>query len=288
VGTGEHRLKQLIVTADDFGRSIAVNEAVEDAFTNGILTSASLMVGADAADDAVARAQELDGLGVGLHLVVVCGRPVLEASDIPDLVDRNGEFDTNLVRAGFRYFFLPKVRRQLAREIRAQFEAFAKGGLQLDHVNAHNHMHLHPTVLSYLIRIGREFGALAVRVPDEPAALPGGKPPTISERIGRVFLRLWIGLMRYRLHKAALRTNDRVYGIRDSGAMTRDRLLSLLKRLPDGVTEIFSHPARGAWDGVEAAAAHYRFEDEFQALIDPDVRAAAAASGATRVSFKDL
>ncbi len=246
------------------------------------------MVGADAADDAVARARQLDGLGVGLHLVVVCGKPVLPASEIPDLVAGNGEFDTNLVRSGFRYFFLPKVRRQLAREIRAQFEAFERSGLELDHVNAHNHMHLHPTILSHIIRIGSEFGVSAVRVPHEPVDLPGGRRATVGERIGTACLRVWIGLMRFRLRRAGLKTNDRLYGIRDSGAMTGDRILDMLQSLPNGVTEIFSHPARGAWDGVEAAAAHYRFEDEFQALIDTNVKAAAAAAGASLVSFKDI
>jgi hopanoid biosynthesis associated protein HpnK len=288
VGTGEYRLKHLIVTADDFGRSPAVNEAVEEAFSTGILTAASLMVGAEAASDAIERGKRLGGLGVGLHLVVVCGRPVLPPSEIPDLLNADGAFDTNLVRAGFRYFFLPRARRQLAREIRAQFEAFRASGLELDHVNAHNHMHLHPTVLSLILSIGPEFGMRAVRVPDEPAAVPGAQAPSVLERTGRAFLGLWLGLMRRRLARAGIRINDRVFGIRDSGQMVRERLLAMLAELPAGVTEIFSHPARGPWDGVEAAAAHYRFEEEFQALIDPDVKSAVAVSGATTNSFRGI
>ena len=288
MGTGEHRLKRLIVTADDFGRSTAVNEAVEQAFTNGILTTASLMVAADAADDAVTRARRLPALGVGLHLVVVCGRARSKPADIPDLADASGDLDTNLVRAGFRYFFLPRVRRQLAREIRAQFEAFRETGLPLDHANAHNHMHLHPTVLSLMISIGREFGLRAVRVPDEPLAVPGGDKARFGEAIGRGFLSIWLGLMRYRLRRAGLRVNDRVYGIRHSGAMVRDRLLPLLNELPEGDTEIFSHPARGAWDGVEPAAAHYRFEEEYQALVDPAVRRAVDENGLTLHAYKDI
>ncbi len=162
-------MKRLIVTADDFGRSRAVNDAVETAHAEGILTTTCLMVGADDAEDAAARARRLESLGVGLHVVLVCGRPVLSQKDIPDLVDDSGAFETDLVRAGFRFFFLPKVRRQLAQEIRAQFEAFRATGLALDHVNAHNHMHLHPTVLGLNIAIGRDFGLKAVRVPDDPA-----------------------------------------------------------------------------------------------------------------------
>ena len=288
MGTGEHRLKRLIVTADDFGRSLAVNEAVEEAHATGILTAASLMVGADAASDAVDRAKRHPGLGVGLHLVVICGKSVLPSAEIPDLVDAKGEFDTNLVRAGFRYFFLPKVRRQLAREIRAQFEAFRNSGLELDHVNAHNHLHLHPTVLGLILSIGRDYGLCTVRVPDEPVEITGATPLSISGRLGGAFLGIWLGFMRKRLLNADVRINDSVFGIRDSGNMVRERMLALLQELPNGVTEIFLHPARGAWDGVEAAAAQYRFEDEFQALVDPTVKSAATASGATLMTFKDI
>jgi hopanoid biosynthesis associated protein HpnK len=288
MGTGEHRLKRLIVTADDFGRSLAVNEAVEEAHATGILTAASLMVGADAACDAIDRAKRHPGLGVGLHLVVICGKSVLPSAEIPDLVDAKGEFDTNLVRAGFRYFFLPKVRRQLAQEIRAQFEAFRDSGLELDHVNAHNHLHLHPTVLGMIISIGRDYGLRTVRVPNEPVEIPGATPLSISGRLYGAFLGIWLESMRKRLLGADVRINDYVFGIRDSGNMVRERLLLLLQDLPNGVTEIFLHPARGSWDGVEAAAAQYRFEDEFQALVDPAVKSAVTASGANLITFKDI
>ncbi|PPR56177.1 MAG: Chitooligosaccharide deacetylase [Alphaproteobacteria bacterium MarineAlpha4_Bin2] len=219
---------------------------------------------------------------------MVCGWPVLPAREIPDLVDAAGMLDTNLIRAGLRYFFLPKVRRQLAKEIRAQFEAFHESGFALDHVNAHNHMQIHPTVLSLILEIGIDYGMRAMRVPDEPIALPGASTLSFSRRMARLIPWIWLRLMRSRLRRAGLNTNDYVYGIRDSGALVRERMLALLAELPDGVTEIFLHPARGDWDGVEEAARHYRFEEEFQALIDGDVRAAAEASGAKLTAFSGL
>lgn len=280
MGTGERRLKRLIVTADDFGVSAPVNAAVEDAHRNGVLTAACLMVSGAAADDAVARARTMPRLGVGLHVVVARGRPVLPASEVPHLVDRRGRFDDNLVRAGFRYFFLPHARRQLAREIRAQFRAFAETGLPLDHVNAHNHMHVHPTVLSLILRIGPEFGLRAVRVPWEPPAQ--GAAPSAGER----FVGAWIWRLRRRAARAGVRVNDRIFGLRDSGRMDRGRLLSVLGALPDGITEIVTHPATARWPGIDAAAHDYRFEAEYEALLDGAVRRAAA--GAELISFRDI
>lgn len=283
MGPGERGLKRLIVTGDDFGLSAPVNEAIEAAHRRGILTAACLMVGAPEATDAVARARRLPNLGVGLHLVVTRGRPLLPPETVPDLVDAEGRLDSNLVRAGFRYFFLPRVRRQLAAEIRAQFEAFRRTGLALDHVNAHNHMHVHPTVLGLVLAIGRDYGLAAVRLPFEPAA--GG---CLAVRLGRAFLGLWITLMRRRLAAAGIRHNDFVFGIGDCGRMDRERLLSLLSRLPDGVSEIFTHPAAGRWPGIEPEAARFRFEEELEALLDSGVRSAVEASGAELTTFRGL
>ena len=140
--------KTLIVTADDFGISLPVNEAVETAARIGVLTAASLMVAGDAAADAVERARRLPNLKVGLHLVLVRGKPILPPSGIPDLVDEAGLLRRNLAAAGIRIFFSARAKQQAEAEIRAQFRAFHATGLPLDHVNAHNHYHLHPTILS--------------------------------------------------------------------------------------------------------------------------------------------
>jgi hopanoid biosynthesis associated protein HpnK len=277
LGTGEHRLKRLIVTADDFGAALEVNGAVERAFTDGILTTTSLMIAAPAAPDAVTRAKSLSGLAVGLHIVVVRGNSVLPRAEIPTLVDAAGGFDRNLVRAGFRYFFDPRARRQLAAEIRAQFQAFSDTGLTLDHVNAHNHMHLHPTVMSLIIKIGREFGLRAVRLPHSPQ---GG--------IAGLFLKPWIALMRRRLRRAGLRHNDTLIGLSETGHMDRATMIAALTSLPSGISEIMTHPATGDWGEREAEAGGFKFADELAALIDPAVRGAVEQSGAELICFAEI
>ena len=147
--------KYLIVTADDFGLHPAVNQAVEQASRAGVLTAASLMVAAPAAADAIRRARELPGLHVGLHVVLADGRAMLAPELIPDVADRAGRMNSRMFVNGVRFFAFPGIRRQLEAEIRAQFAAFARTGLALDHVNVHKHFHLHPTLLTLLLRIGR-------------------------------------------------------------------------------------------------------------------------------------
>lgn len=251
---------RLIVTADDFGLHVAVNEAVERAYCEGVLSTASLMVAAPAAADAVERARRFPRLAVGLHLVLTDGKPMLPAAQIPDLLDARGEFNGAMVRNGFRFFFLPRVRRQLGAEIRAQFEAFAATGLKLDHVNAHKHFHLHPTVLSLLLSIGHEFGLRAVRLPNDPDMGP--------------WLRPWLSLMRWRLKRAGVVHNDYVFGVRHSGGMDEGMLLRLLRQLPDGLSELYLHPA--VHDGWSESMTNYRHTDELAALLSPKVRSVIA------------
>jgi hopanoid biosynthesis associated protein HpnK len=251
-----------IITADDFGLHPAVNEAVERAHREGVLTATSLMVGAPAAQDAARRARALPHLRVGLHLTLCDGATVLPARQIPDLVDGEGRFHDNMVSAGWRFFASPRVRTQLAAEIRAQFAAFARFGLLLDHLDAHKHFHLHPTVLGLALRIGRDFGLRAVRVPAEPGTAMAG------------LLTPWFALMRYRLRRSGMDCNDRIVGVTDSGGMDETRLLQHLAALPPGVTEIYLHPATASGTAIAPAMSGYRHRDELQALLSPAVRTA--------------
>jgi hopanoid biosynthesis associated protein HpnK len=262
--------RQITFTADDFGLSEAVNEGIERAYRDGVLNSASLMVAGGAAEDAVTRARRLPGLRVGLHLVVIEGKAMLPASSIPDLVDAAGQFGTDQLRLGVRYFFDPRVRRQLAAEIRAQFAAFAATGLVLDHADAHKHMHLHPTVGRLLVGIGQEYGLGTVRVPREPAYVIGrcGTPSGLGARA----LAAWSSVLRRQVRGAGMSCPDAVFGLAWSGHMTEARLLRLLPALPDGSCEIYFHPAAGRDTVIDAVMPDYEHEAELAALVSPAVR----------------
>jgi chitin disaccharide deacetylase len=277
--------KFLIVTADDFGLHTAVNEAVEQASAAGVLTAASLMVAAPAAADAIRRARALPGLRVGLHLVLADGSAMLTHDLIPDLADRAGRMDSRMFVNGVRFFAFPAVRRQLEAEIRAQFSAFARTGLALDHVNVHKHFHLHPTLLEMLLRIGREYGVTAVRVPDEPLwfAARGHRLAGANAAL----LAPWIALMKRRLRTAQVPYNDRVFGVAASGAMDEAKLLEIIGRLPSGVTEIYLHPAIESGSAIASSMSKYRHAEELAALLSPRVRAAIDAAGIGHGGFAD-
>lgn len=278
-------MRGLIVTADDFGAAIEVNEAVDLAHREGVLTTASLMVAGPAAVDAIACARRLPSLRVGLHLVLVEGAPALAPSEIPDLVGEDGLLRTDMGQLGAAVFCRQSIRRQLAAEITAQFEAFHRTGLPLDHVTVHKHFHLHPTVADLVLSIGKAYGARAVRVPFEPQYVLARAEP--GERRASVLPLLpWIVLLRRKVHAAAAFSTQQTFGLAWSGAMTGARVLSLVNALPPGVSEIYLHPAvRG---GFARACPTYRYADELAGLIDPALRDGIERSGVCFGGFGDF
>jgi hopanoid biosynthesis associated protein HpnK len=279
--------RHLIVTADDFGLHASVNEAIEKASQAGILTAASLMISAPAAADAIDRARRLPQLRVGLHLVLADGWPVLAPAQIPSLVDRNGYMDGAMARRGIAIFANPSARRQIEAEIRAQLLAYRRTGLALDHVNAHKHFHFHPTILSIVLSLAREFGIRAIRVPQEPLwfARAHGKLPAL---FGAASLAALAATMKYRIRTAGILCNDHVFGIANSGAMNEQGVLQVLGRLPSGITEIYLHPAIESGGSVAASMAAYRHDEEFAALMSPRVRAAIESLGIKRGGYSDV
>ncbi|MBB2170085.1 hopanoid biosynthesis-associated protein HpnK [Gluconacetobacter aggeris] len=277
-------MKRVIISADDFGLSEEANEAIEIAHRDGLLSTASLMVAGPAAQDAIARARRLPGLHVGLHLVVIEGPAVLPPSEIPLLVNAEGQFPSDQLGLGIRYFFRPDIRLQLAVEIEAQFAAFARTGLRLDHANAHKHMHLHPTVGKYLIESGLRHGLQAVRVPLEPPE-PLIAAGTYNDSMGSAALRRWTNVLRHQARKAGLRTNDWCFGIAWSGHMTADRVAALAAHLPEGLSEIYFHPATAKNTLLEHLMPTYDHQGELTALCSPGFRAGLAHCHAIPTSW---
>ena len=282
--------RRLIVTADDFGMSVEVNEAVEAAHRDGILTCASLVVAGAAADDAIRRARRLPGLGVGLHLALF-GAPAQAEHDARSRIAPDGiSLGDSPAATGTAIMLSPRVRTAARREIAAQFDAWRRTGLPLGHLDGHWHCHQHPAVLAMALEYGRPLGLKAVRVPFENFALSrriGVTRPLarLADAAGHYPLAL---AMRRRLRRAGVLANDWFFGKHDAGAVDAALLARLIRQAPAGVTEIGLHPAVRSWPGPHAPPAHWRPDAELQALTDPSLRPLAMAEGVTLCRWADL
>lgn len=270
--------RRLIVNADDFGRSPAINAAVIRAHRNGILTSASLMVNEPGCAEAVALAKENPKLGVGLHLTLFGGCPALAVEKIPGLVNAHGTFGDKPVVVGAKYFFQRGLRGQLHAEIHAQFARFRATGLPLDHVNGHLHLHLHPVVFRILMENAASLGIRHLRLTRDDFALnrriAGGR---WLYRISHALVFGWLsGRVQPDLIRHGIRHTHRVFGLLQDSRVDEAFILKLLPELPSGATELYAHPTE---DGDQR---------ELAALVSTRVRSLAGKLGIELIRYQDL
>jgi hopanoid biosynthesis associated protein HpnK len=279
----------LIINGDDFGYSSAVNHAIIQAHREGVLTSASLMVNERATAEAVRLARENPNLAVGLHLVLVLGRAALPHAELLHITDAQGRFTNSSLEAGIKYYFSPAARRELRREMRAQFDKFVATGLPFSHVDGHTHLHQHPVIFDELVRLCEEYGVRRVRVvkgemrlslsldrKNLPLKLVWG---TVFNLLGR-----WC---ESRLRGRGFVQPQKVYGLLQSGDLNENYLLGLLAGMKNTSSEIYAHPL--AFDAGEAA----RRENpggvrELEALLSKRVRAAIDAAGFELSTYQKL
>jgi hopanoid biosynthesis associated protein HpnK len=262
-------IKKLIINADDFGISSPVNRAVIKGWTEGILTSASLMVTGEAFAEAVELARQNPDLQVGLHLTLVQGSSVLKHEGFPLLTDKQGKFPEDPVFAGMRMFFLKPLRKQLEKEIEAQIVRFLETGLPLSHIDGHLNIHMHPTVFDILCRLMPKYGISTFRLSRENL----GEEISISSE--RVFGKtadafIFSTLARRCLPQLQMRRigfATEVRGLLNSGKITEKYLLKLLGTIKNGTTEIYFHPSET--DSTDLPG--YRMKDELEALLSGKV-----------------
>jgi chitin disaccharide deacetylase len=239
------RPMRLVVNADDFGISEGVNEAVVRAFREGVLKSCSLLVTGPAFDHAVRLAKGNRGLAVGIHLVTVMGRPVLPSSQIPNLLDEEGNFLDNPRSAGLKYYFSKQARLELRRELTAQFEKFKSTGLGLSHIDSHLHMHVHPVIFAEAIKLGERYGVKRMRVPEEElrAAIRFDRNQFYKKALYALLFTLLARRMKKKLEKRNFVFPRRVYGNIQTGKMSEEYFLHALDNLREETNEIYFHPA---------------------------------------------
>ena len=237
-------MPELIVNADDFGRSAEINEAVRRALRAGVLTSASLMVTGTAVDEAVEIAHRHPRLAVGLHVVVADGAPALPPVRIPHLVDASGRLRRNAVRQGLELMLRRTARAELACELEAQFARFAATGLPLAHVDGHLHLHVHPVVFDQLLPLAAAYGARGFRIPadDHVLALRYSRRRLLTKLAWTATFALLARRARRRLRGQPLASCDRVYGLLQSGAMDERYVLHVIEALA-GRAEMYFHPS---------------------------------------------
>jgi hopanoid biosynthesis associated protein HpnK len=234
----------LIVNADDFGLTSGVNRAIAELHASGVLTSTTLMARAGATSEAIDLALAKPALGVGCHVVLVDGEPVLPPNEIPTLVNRKtGCFPYKLTEFLTRLYTGRVSTDEIEAEAAAQIGLLQSKGLKLTHIDTHKHTHMFPAVLRPVLRASRSAGIGAIRNPFEPA---WAVRATAGAGMARCFevslLRKLESLCRRIIAEQGLATTSGTIAVVGTGVLNAAAVRSLLSALPDGTWELVTHP----------------------------------------------
>jgi len=239
-------MARLIINADDFGLTPGVNRAIAELHQARVLTSATLMATGSAFDDAVAVAHANPTLGVGCHIVLTDGIPVLPPEQIPTLIgsDRKTfrpslvDFLQALLRGNIR-------QEDITREAAAQIQKLQRAGIDITHLDTHKHTHLFPAVARPLLGLAEQHNIGAIRQPfEQPWSLALGH----GNRTRRVLVKILAGLKtsferQPLIRNARVLTTDGTIGISATGSLYGETLREILNAMPaEGTFELVCHP----------------------------------------------
>lgn len=260
---------RLIVNADDFGLTAGVNRAIAELHHAGNLTSTTLMARAQATDGAIGIALATPSLGVGCHVVLTDGEPILPPREIPSLVDAQTGHFPHTLNQFLRRLFTGRIRAaEIEAEAFAQIAALQNRGLRLTHIDTHKHTHMFPAVLKPLLRAARAAGITAVRNPFEPLwAMRATPRAPLVRRAEECILRRFEPALRRVIAQHDFSTTDGTVAVVGTGNLDARALRSLLRQLPAGTWELVTHPG---YNDADLEKIHTRLrasrEVEMQAL----------------------
>ena len=290
-------MRRLIVNADDFGFTGGINRGIVEAHARGIVTSATLMAKGRAFDDAVSLAKTVPRLGVGCHVVLIDGEPVLDGEQLPSLASHSSagaRFRDGLKGFAARALAGRLDGGEIEAEAGAQIRKLQAAGIVVSHVDTHKHTHLFPAVLRPLLRAAQACGVNAIRNPFGPRQpLKSGellKRPSLWTRYADVrILHTLAGRFREAATREGMATPDGTLGIVVTGALDEELFRALAEIIPEGTWEFVCHPGSNDAD-LQAANTRLRAsrETELRVLTMPQARELLSARGIQLISYREL
>lgn len=282
-------MKRLIVNADDFGLHTQINKGIIKGYRDGFITSTSIMPSAPAYEEAVKLAKENLGLGIGIHLTLVGGvKPVLPASQVGSLLDENGLFLPDYGAFAKRYYCGGVKRNELEAELRAQIERALEAGLNITHLDSHQHLHVLPVLNLLVLRLSCEYNIRRMRIPCEPYFFKGGFDAGLGRMVGKWGLSFCASLASMGAKSEGISYPDCFYGMLAGGNLNEDLISNILHALPDGTSEIMTHPGLNKCELDKVFTWNYHWEDELQAFLSEKNKAILEGEQIALINFGGL
>ena len=282
-------MKKLIVNADDFGLHTLINKGIIKGHREGFITSTSIMPSADAYEEAVELAKANLKLGIGIHLTLVGGvKSVLPKEQVSSLLDAEGRFLPDYVAFAKRFYTGGVKGSELEAELRAQIEKALASGLNITHIDSHQHTHVLPGMNGLVRKLCNEYNIKRERIPKEDYTFSGGFQAGLGRKIGRCGLSFCAALAASGADKDGIKHPDYFFGMLAGGHLNAELVGNIIRALPEGVSEIMTHPGLETAPLAKLYAWHYTWETELASYLDEGNKALLKEKSVQLVNFGDL
>lgn len=282
-------MKKLIVNADDFGLHTLINQGIIKGHREGFITSTSIMPSADAYEEAVELAKSNPKLGIGIHLTLVGGvKSVLPKEQVSSLLDAEGRFLPDYVAFAKRFYTGGVKGSELEAELRAQIEKALASGLKITHIDSHQHTHVLPGMNGLVRKLCNEYNIKRERIPKEGYTFSGGFQAGLGRKIGRCGLSFCADLARMSADSDGIKHPDYFFGMLAGGHLNAELVGNIIRALPEGVSEIMTHPGLETAPLAKLYAWHYTWETELASYLDESNKALIKERNVQLVSFENI
>lgn len=264
-------MRRLIINADDVGFSDAINEAARECYLKGSITGASIMACGPRFDEAADMLREIGREEVGVHLTLTGMK----------------RFAHDYKNFALKYFLKKINPEQVYTELSSQIKRVRDKGLDITHLDSHEHVHMFPGVLSIVIKLALEFDIPYIRLPLESLRV-AVKSFSVKDAARHVSLAAFVSAGKKQIAKNNLRHNDHFLGHFHSGRVDHDIFRFMIDNLSEGVTELAVHPSTGSGSFYEEFPWYKHTKKEFELLTGKDWEGELANADIQLVTHKKI
>ena len=281
-------MKQLIINADDFGLHPLINKGIIKGHSEGIITSTSLMPSAPYFDEAVQLAKANPSLGVGIHLTLVGGvRPACNGG-VNSLLTAEGVFAEDYTVFAKKWYTGSIKKNELVKELETQIEKVLAAGIKPTHIDSHQHMHVLPGIAGIVVRLCEKYGIKKIRMPGENIFWSGGFEVGMGRKIGRDGLSFCAMLAKGKAQSAGLIYPQHFFGMLAGGNLNAELVKNILLNLPEGTSEIMTHPGFDSTELAKHFTWGYHWQDELGAFLSAENKEIVREHGIKLINFGGL
>jgi predicted glycoside hydrolase/deacetylase ChbG (UPF0249 family) len=272
--------KNLIVNADDYGRTPGVSKGIREAHSSGIVTSTTAMMNMPGIETELRRArEETPSLGLGVHLVLTSGAPLLPPARVSSITGGSDRFPTLQEYTGN----LKAVDSdQAAAEWEAQIQRFIKIlGRNPDHLDSHHHAsYFSEPLMEKMLILAEKYRCPIRTISGSSPASYSGLPEELKDSAWDYIPRL--------TRRFQPVTPDRFIGTFYDETASAVQLLQILEYLEDGTSELMCHPGYADAVLIESSVYNRQRERELSILTSERVRNVVKRRGIQLIDFGKL